>query len=646
MKENSTNKGVFIRLLAVTLIICILGIPACTTVNEQTNTETAAEMTETEIAETTEAETEPEAPAMKGKVKIKPTGDVVYPYLDNVKAYLEAGEGADVSKYLNGSNDQHEDIIIEWEYDGDDEVSSYLFECSVNEDFSDAITAKMSSVTLKRRLTNLHKGQTYYVRVTAVGNEASVSDTLSFQTTTLGPRILNVGGYYNNVRDMGGYVTEDGHVVLQDKIIRGSALDNCVDIKSSTLNSIGRRFLNDELCIKTELDLRTSGENCGRTTSVLTSAENYYLIQAGSYSAAFNKDHLSVYRDVFRVFADENNYPIYFHCAGGADRTGTVAAILEALLGVSRKEIIQDFELTSFSRVGERPAARIEPVLNQLELYNGETLSEKAESYLLTTGLTQKEIYNIKAIMLGLDRDGFIERTVHELQKRDLSYSTEKGGDMKLTLYDEAAVKAVTVNGVDVPFTQNGKNVVLSESGLKEAGKGSVKGVMTFEDGISIKFNVIIDELDITQDFKAAYVSEGPDSTYYTYVFLTYPYAIFDGVEYHFYSRPQEFPDVAENILLNGVSVKELNQQSLKGYTFAEFPGSSMEKYQIPVNILCSGANLTLLIHTGWYRQFAGDKGLDIKIKQYFEFTNKGVRYYITRDKEYSTKTSGFREVK
>ena len=289
MKKNILN-DYFIRILAVILILSILSVPACTTVPDETGAETTDAETETEPAVTTEAETEPEVPTRKGKVKIKPTGDVVYPYIENVKKYLEAGAGADVTKYMNGSSDQHEDIIIEWEYEGEDEVQSYIFECATKEDFSDSVSSKMSSVTLKRRLTNLHKGQTYYIRVTAVGNEASVADTLSFQTTTLGPRILNVGGYYGNVRDMGGYVTEDAHTVLQDKVFRGSALDNCVDIKSSTLNSIGKRFFNTEVAVKTELDLRTSGENCGRTSSVLTSADNYVILSIGSYSAAFRAD--------------------------------------------------------------------------------------------------------------------------------------------------------------------------------------------------------------------------------------------------------------------------------------------------------------------------------------------------------------------
>jgi len=43
--------------------------------------------------------------------------------------------------------------------------------------------------------------------------------------------------------------------------------------------------------------------------------------------------------------------PVYIHCASGADRTGTICGLLEAVLGMSDKDIDRDFELTCFSDV-------------------------------------------------------------------------------------------------------------------------------------------------------------------------------------------------------------------------------------------------------------------------------------------------------
>lgn len=42
-----------------------------------------------------------------------------------------------------------------------------------------------------------------------------------------------------------------------------------------------------------------------------------------------------------------NGQAVYIHCMVGADRTGTLAFLLEALLGVSESDLSKDFELTS-----------------------------------------------------------------------------------------------------------------------------------------------------------------------------------------------------------------------------------------------------------------------------------------------------------
>ena len=43
------------------------------------------------------------------------------------------------------------------------------------------------------------------------------------------------------------------------------------------------------------------------------------------------------------MFLDPANYPIDFHCIAGQDRTGAVAFILNALLGVEEEELYLDW---------------------------------------------------------------------------------------------------------------------------------------------------------------------------------------------------------------------------------------------------------------------------------------------------------------
>ena len=121
--------------------------------------------------------------------------------------------------------------------------------------------------------------------------------------------------------------------------------------------------------------------------------------------------------------ANENNYPIYFHCNAGADRTGTLAILIEALLGVSEEDITKDFELTTFSIYGARYRGKIVNgkfangvmqddsnnfvafgyFIEQIKAAyckNGETLGQGVEKYLKEVcSVTDQEISSIRKIL-------------------------------------------------------------------------------------------------------------------------------------------------------------------------------------------------------------------------------------------------------
>ena len=52
--------------------------------------------------------------------------------------------------------------------------------------------------------------------------------------------------------------------------------------------------------------------------------------------------------ELFKVLADKNNYPMIIHCAGGSDRTGMMAYLINALCGVEEKNLYQDYSFTNF----------------------------------------------------------------------------------------------------------------------------------------------------------------------------------------------------------------------------------------------------------------------------------------------------------
>ena len=83
-------------------------------------------------------------------------------------------------------------------------------------------------------------------------------------------------------------------------------------------------------------------------------------------------------------------------------------------MGVEKDEIIQDYVVTTFSAVcaassqSPRDLASIMVILNGLDAYEGDTLSEKCESYLISIGVSKQEIFAIRAIMFGEDPNAYV----------------------------------------------------------------------------------------------------------------------------------------------------------------------------------------------------------------------------------------------
>ena len=178
-------------------------------------------------------------------------------------------------------------------------------------------------------VTNLKVGQTYYWRVN--GGEAA-----AFSTVGKTYRFIRIDGLMN-VRDLGGIGLRQG------MIYRGS------EIKGEyTLTEAGRRTFCGELGIRTEVSLRR--ELTGEPAfSDAGEGVRYRRLPYRPYREVFEAEHRANLCRIFDFLADADNYPIYMHCLGGADRTGMIALYLRALAGESDEEILTDYELTSLS---------------------------------------------------------------------------------------------------------------------------------------------------------------------------------------------------------------------------------------------------------------------------------------------------------
>ena len=98
---------------------------------------------------------------------------------------------------------------------------------------------------------------------------------------------------------------------------------------------------------------------------------------------------------------------MYLHCTHGVDRAGTTTLLLEALLGVSKDDLIRDYELSAFYHNYAHVyryldnGGTIMGLLAELEKYEGESLSEKTANFMQSIGVTAEEIESIRTIFLG-----------------------------------------------------------------------------------------------------------------------------------------------------------------------------------------------------------------------------------------------------
>ena len=257
-------------------------------------------------------------------------------------------------------------------------------EISETEDFSAPVTLSGDGECF---LSFLKIATRYYVRVRTADE---CSDTLTFTTEDRAPRFLTVEGA-TNVRDCGGWKTVDGHRVRQGLLYRGSEIGGRVNATEN-----GLYMLRDILGVRSVLDLR------GPTAQPKDPLGSEYYLNV-PFSAYNNGIYATgIMREVFAFLADKRHYPMFFHCLGGADRTGTVAFLVDALLGVPLDDLMDDFEITTMSLWGvrSRNSQSFRDLLGALAPYGGEDLRERVTNYLLYVGVTQEEIDAIKEIFL------------------------------------------------------------------------------------------------------------------------------------------------------------------------------------------------------------------------------------------------------
>lgn len=207
-------------------------------------------------------------------------------------------------------------------------------------------------------------------------------------------RVLNTERV-NNARDLGGWDC-DGGTVKYNMIFRGAPLDRAAEYDKT-------QFQRLRLCC--ELDIRGDAEAYHLKESPIPGVE-YVRIPIYGYDGGIKVDGNPVQQTakaleliIQKAIAGQSTY---FHCAAGADRTGTLAYLLEGLLGVSTSDLDKDYELTSFGYAGNgrlRSNSQYRLMKGYMESMPGNTLEEKFINWYLQVGFDVETLNSFRSVM-------------------------------------------------------------------------------------------------------------------------------------------------------------------------------------------------------------------------------------------------------
>ena len=292
-----------------------------------------------------------------------------------------------------------EPVFFSWECG---EASRFLLQLSEDPAFPSPVAYRCGN-RHSRRVENLKAGTRYFWRVLAEfpGGETACSEVFHFFTAAGAPRWIRIPGL-SNVRDCGAWKSSFGGEIRQGMLYRGSEMD-----RHMHLTPRGREIMRRELKIRTDLDIRSPEEleKAGHRSALGGKGIHYAAHPILPYDLFFREENAALNAACFSVFFRPDAYPVYCHCYGGADRTGTLIFLLLALLGVSDSDLIADYELTSFSAFGAR-SRKSDCFLAFRRALNCcgaecDSFAVKAENYFRSIGIRMNRIKQFRTLMLN-----------------------------------------------------------------------------------------------------------------------------------------------------------------------------------------------------------------------------------------------------
>lgn len=314
-------------------------------------------------------------------------------HVENIAEYIEVN----YDSYGDESNSKPVPITFSWDEtnDLDQQASNYHLTISESSDLSNPLVYITTEKSID--IYNLKINTKYYYRVSS--NHYGTLFNSEIDNFTIGddaPRNIFIDGV-ENVRDLGGWNIGNEKIYKQGMIYRTAQFNygGIVNKYECAPTEEGKRVLRDELKIKTDIDLRRNiafddyDEVNGITSSPIGAKYVAAPMIYGNKNIFTRAKNVPSIQLFFNTLADESNYPIAFHCTRGTDRTGALAYVLGALVGMSEKDLMLDYLFSDLANIGNPVKASIitadDFFIKGIADSEGSSLSEKTMNYLNTT---------------------------------------------------------------------------------------------------------------------------------------------------------------------------------------------------------------------------------------------------------------------
>ena len=243
-------------------------------------------------------------------------------------------------------------------------------------------------------IDNLMPECTYYYRIFADFPDGVTRVMYSSAFRIDGKVLMLKSENLYNMRDLGGWTGMDGYKVKYGILYRGSRLR-----ENKNLDGSGRTFTDDVRKIKAayslnaEMDFRTADEVTATKSVFGNQTQAKYLKVPTAIDCLGDKilegdAYITAMKTIITWV--RANKKIYMASSLGAERVGTMAFLINGLLGVDENDLAMDYELSSFTEDSlargkefKRTNADYVAMVNKIKTLEGSTLQVKIFNYFL-----------------------------------------------------------------------------------------------------------------------------------------------------------------------------------------------------------------------------------------------------------------------